>query len=148
MALYPTSIRLPENTRTWLNAGIFVTRHMAARVILNTAPNLYIMTLYEIRGRFGLEELQLILDLSPRIQEDDTTGQVLIQLIKQYQVMGSLPPLPDLSGFCSRIRRLTTYQGAVLQWWAGGYHHLAKRGATGQQLQEYIQRMLDAEEEP
>ncbi|MFZ5773086.1 MAG: hypothetical protein ACOY4W_16825 [Thermodesulfobacteriota bacterium] len=141
----PTSIRLPAPTREWLLSGLFPSLHAGAASVLNATPRLYLMTIIELRGRFGRDELMAICQVAGRLLPgDQAVGADLLHRIEEELAFGALEDQLETAPatFLAKLRRLSAYQAAVLQWWAGRYQAMARAGGAEEALEKHLAQLL------
>lgn len=145
----PTSIRLPEPTREWLLSGLFPSLHTGAASVLNATPRLYLMTLIELRGRFSRDELLAACQVAGRLLPgDQAVGADLLHRIEEELAFGALEDqLEAPTGFLAKLRRLSAYQAAVLQWWACSYQAMSRAGAAAQALEKHLAQLQVTDQE-
>jgi hypothetical protein len=143
------NIRVPAATHQWMGSGLFPTAHTAAQSIVVASHRLYRLTIEEIKGRFSAGELHMIITSVENLEPAGIAagGEMLLQINDMVSLRQLDGEIPDIAGFMARIRRLTAYQAAVLQWWAMGYHNLSKRGASSLELQEYLDTICVSEKD-
>lgn len=126
---------------------IFSSRTGGCQSILDMFPNLYTLTLDELRGVFGESELSLIIDLSngvlpvPQVIGQALAGQIadgiaLSQSDKKWDING-----PEL---IKKINNLSIFQAAALEIWAVSFWQGGWRGDAEAEpdLGNYISRLI------
>lgn len=121
--LPPITIRINNKLiREWVTE-CFGTLSGGAATIVMANHRLYGLTLMEIAGKFSAEELLTILEAAEHLESaGQAAGAELTGRMIDTLILGQLgEEAASKQLLLGKLRRLTVYQAATLQWWASMY---------------------------
>ena len=134
-----------DKTSLGFYPGFFQTGNYGYTYVLEAFPVLFGRALLEIRGKFILGELSLILDVSngtsltagiagQHIMIDVKDGITLDGLDKKWGIDGVL--------LCKKLQSLTSFQRACLEIWGNAYWYAGDRDRDPANIANYIHQLL------
>lgn len=114
---------------------IFSTLNNGCESIIDSFPNLFRRTLAELKGKFAKNELQLLIDIhNGHFVTPAFVGQALLAQCEDAINLDRVDRKRqvDRTVLINKIIKLTTYQAAVLEFWATGFWY------SDNDIDEYI----------